>query len=82
VSEVVKVWSDYILACRAKLLSIPTKLAYELAGESDPLAIESILREVIDESLGELARPEFEGSPTATSADGDGVSATAEVDAE
>lgn len=82
VSEVVKVWSDYILACRAKLLSVPTKLAYELAGESDPLAIESILREVIDESLRELARTEFEGSPTATNADGDGVSATAEIDVE
>lgn len=82
VSEVVKVWGNYILACRAKLLSVPTKLAYELAGESDPLAIESMLREVIDESLGELGRPEFDESPTATNANGDGVSATAEVDAE
>lgn len=81
-TEVVKLWSDYILACRAKLLSIPTKLAYELAGEQNPIAIEGILREVIDESLGELAEESFVRGATATNSDGDGLSPATAVDAE
>lgn len=80
--EVVKVWSDYILACRAKMLSIPAKLAYELAGEDNPLAVEGILREVIDQSLGELAEEAFVKGATTTNSDGDGVSPAAEVVAE
>jgi phage terminase Nu1 subunit (DNA packaging protein) len=79
-TEVVKVWSDYILAARAKLLGIPTKLAYELASIANPLEIEGILREVIDEALLELAREDFAIGATTVSEDGECVSPTTEAD--
>lgn len=54
-SEVVKeVWSDLVSTTRAKLLSIPTKLAQSLTVAKTSQKIESILREAIKEALYEL----------------------------
>lgn len=43
-----------VLACRAKLLAIPCRMAGELS-DSKPAKIESRLRDVIEEALMELA---------------------------
>ncbi|MGL5805968.1 MAG: hypothetical protein ACRC11_11075 [Xenococcaceae cyanobacterium] len=58
-AKAAKVWGDYIGACRARLLSLPTKLAYELAGIAEPSLIEQTLKESVDEALIELADTEF-----------------------
>jgi phage terminase Nu1 subunit (DNA packaging protein) len=73
--EVVKIWAGYIHACRARLLSLPTKLAAELAGTPDPIAVEGILKIVIDEALEELGSEDFVIGSRPTEADGDGVQA-------
>jgi phage terminase Nu1 subunit (DNA packaging protein) len=52
-------YSNYILACRAKLLSIPTKIAYELIGENNPNIIQNKLQQAIDEALLELSSTQF-----------------------
>jgi hypothetical protein len=59
--ECERVWANYIGNCRARLLSMPTKLAPELAAVSDPLIVEGILRSTIYEALRELSGIEFEG---------------------
>ena len=53
--EVLQAWNSYILRCRAKLLSLPTKLALELAGIEQPEIIQERLTKVIDEALAELS---------------------------
>ena len=48
-------WDDLVLNARAKLLSLPTKIAPQLVGRTDPNAIRSILRSEINAALIELA---------------------------
>lgn len=55
VEQVGAEWDDLVLNARAKLLSLPTKIAPQLAGRTDPNAIRSILRSEINAALIELA---------------------------
>jgi phage terminase Nu1 subunit (DNA packaging protein) len=57
--EIIQEYSNYVLACRAKLLSMPTKLAYELIEINNPNIIQNKLEQAIDEALLELASEEF-----------------------
>jgi phage terminase Nu1 subunit (DNA packaging protein) len=57
--QVVLAWSGYLLACRSRLLSMPTKLAYDLSGVTEPALVERILAEVVDEALLELGGEDF-----------------------
>ena len=52
--EVALAWKGYVLRCRAKLLSLPTKLALELASLNSESEIQQILEKTIDEALQEL----------------------------
>lgn len=49
-------WKGYVLRCRAKLLSLPNKLALELSGIDNEAEIEQILQKTIDEALAELTQ--------------------------
>ncbi len=53
--EVAEVWKGYILRCRAKLLSLPTKLALQLASIKIESEIKQILEKNLDEALAELS---------------------------
>lgn len=77
--QVVHAWSNYILACRSRLLGMPTKLAYELAGISEPAIAEQILSEAIDEALYELGGEKFVDCLGPVATDGDGISTASEV---
>lgn len=70
----VMVWSKYILSCRSRLLGLPSKVAYELAGISNPVLIQQVLQEVVDEAIAELGNGDFIESLGASEADGDGIS--------
>ncbi len=54
-TEVAEVWKNFVLRCRAKMLSLPTKLAIELAGINNEAEIEQIWQKTIDEALAELS---------------------------
>lgn len=75
--ETVLAWSSYILACRSRLLGMPTKLAHELAGVTVPTLVEQILKEAVDEALEELGDVEGLGI---TSGDSESVQATTEAE--
>jgi len=62
--EIIQEYSNYVLACRAKLLGMPTKLAYELIEMNNPNIIENKIEQAIDEALLELASEEFINSST------------------
>ncbi len=47
-------WQNMIAGCKAKFLSLFTKLALELSGLSEPELIEEKLSKAIDEALIEL----------------------------
>jgi phage terminase Nu1 subunit (DNA packaging protein) len=49
------VWTDHLLACRAKLLSMPKKLAPRIHGVEKLTSIESEIDAAITEALNELA---------------------------
>ena len=48
-------WMDMVSACRAKMLSIPTKTAYQIAHLENPQEIEKFLKRIIFEALAEMA---------------------------
>jgi hypothetical protein len=52
-------WSNYVIATKTKLLALPTKLAYELAGINDPIKLQNRLEEEINEVLTELSDGRF-----------------------
>lgn len=54
--EVAAVWMQYVGACRARLLAIPSRLTPELAVIIDPIEINELLSNAIDEALIELSR--------------------------
>lgn len=49
------VWTDHLLACRAKLLSLPKKLAPRVHGVDNLATIEAELEATVTEALNELA---------------------------
>ena len=53
--QVKQAWDNHNANCKAKLLSLPAKLALELSGVEEPELIQVRLTEVIDEALMELA---------------------------
>jgi hypothetical protein len=53
--EILVAWKDAIANCKAKLLSIPTKVALELSGYDNPKDIEDRLSSLLDEALSELS---------------------------
>ena len=53
--QVQKVWADLIVNCKSKLLSLPTKLAYEVAAESNPNIVLEMLTSAVYEALQELS---------------------------
>lgn len=53
-------WIQMVTACRAKLLGIPTKTAYQIANLKDPEEVEKFLKRTINEALLELANYESE----------------------
>ena len=62
-------WDDLVLAARAKLLSMPTKVAPQLVGRTDPNAIRTIIRDEVHAALAELAGPvEPDADPVAAAA--------------
>jgi len=56
--QVKQTWNNHNANCKAKLLSIPPKLALELSGIEKPEIIQNRLTEVIDEALIELSASE------------------------
>lgn len=54
VEQVSKFWEKYVLACKKRLLTIPTKLAPEAPHLSDPVVLHDRLQELIYEALREL----------------------------
>jgi len=69
VEQVGAEWDDLVLAARAKLLSMPTKVAPQLVGRTDPNAIRTILRDEVHAALAELAGPvEPDADPVAAAA--------------
>ena len=58
VEQVKQAWDNHNANCKAKLLSIPAKLALELSGIEEPELIQVRLTEVIDEALIELGASE------------------------
>lgn len=48
-------WTDMVAACRAKMLGIPTKTAYQIAHLDKPEEIEKFLKRTIYEALAEMA---------------------------
>lgn len=54
-ASVEAVWSDMIGAFKARIMSIPTKLAPLLAGRKNPNEIQSILKGATNEALQELS---------------------------
>lgn len=78
--ETVMAWSNYILACRAKLLVLPSKLAMQLAAIEEVTECEAIIREEIEEALIELGGTDFVERLRPLESDGDGVFASTEID--
>lgn len=52
---VIETWCDRAAAMKSRLLSLPTKMAYQLSTISDLKTIESILRTQVTEALQELS---------------------------
>ncbi|MDB2414197.1 hypothetical protein N9W34_00320 [Rickettsiales bacterium] len=77
-------WSQMVTACRAKMLSIPTKTAYQISNLKDTHEIEKFLKRTIFEALSELATYESEEEDiSADDEDGDeGLDSAAGTDGE
>lgn len=69
--DVVKAWADVLNACRAKFLSLPTKLAPVVATEDDAGVIKQLLEDQIHEALSELSNYNPEIHPTQMSGNAD-----------
>lgn len=75
-------WTDMVSACRAKMLGIPTKTAYQIAHLENPQEIEKFLKRTIYEALAEMAAYEtdedenLQASITESDADLDAAAAT------
>ncbi len=59
VEQTAEDWRSIVMACRSKLLALPSKSALQLASlGSDPNKIEHFLKRLIYEALTELAEPD------------------------
>jgi phage terminase Nu1 subunit (DNA packaging protein) len=58
--DVKNAWNEVLSACRAKLLSLPTKTAPEVFAASDLNDVKAILKETVNEALAELANAKVE----------------------
>lgn len=70
VAAVAAVWTDHVAACRARLLSLPSKLSPQLTGINDPNVLAAAIRAEINAALAELSEYELPAEPGDT---GDGV---------
>ena len=68
-------WMQHVTACRLKMLAIPTKSAFQIAGLNEPPQIEKFLKHAIGEALSELASDDDE-LPAAKTAGKKSVDAT------
>ncbi len=76
-------WSEMVTACRAKMLSIPTKTAYQIAHLENPKEIEKFLKRIIYEALAEMAAHDSDEDISADDEDGDaGLDASTGADGE
>jgi len=58
VKDIQRQWTNLVLSCKTKLLSIPTKLAPIMATETDINVCKNILDNSINEALTELSKGE------------------------
>ncbi len=76
-------WLEMVTACRAKMLSIPTKTAYQIAHLENPQEIEKFLKRTIYEALAEMAAYESDEDLSDSIEDGDdGLDAATTTDSE
>ncbi len=64
--DVVKAWESVLHACKAKFLSLPTKVAPVVANESDVAKVKDFLEGAIREALMELSNYQPEVDPVRT----------------
>lgn len=64
--DVVKAWESVLHACKAKFLSLPTKVAPVVANESDVAKVKDFLESAIREALTELSNYQPEIDPVRT----------------
>jgi phage terminase Nu1 subunit (DNA packaging protein) len=57
--EITAHWSAMVAAMRAKLLSLPSKMATRVAGPGKAKEVEALLREQVHQALEEIAGDEF-----------------------
>jgi phage terminase Nu1 subunit (DNA packaging protein) len=62
-------WMDMVNNCRSKLLSIPTKCAYQVMALDNPEEIQKYLKRMIYEALSELATYEIDDDTETISTD-------------
>ena len=76
VKDIQRQWTNLVLSCKTKLLSIPTKLAPIMATEHDINVCKNILDSSINEALTELSKGEdiepVEDNKSATDAESKG----------
>lgn len=66
--DVVKAWESVLHACKAKFLSLPSKVSPVLANEGDTAVIKQLLEDSIREALSELANYQPSVDPVHTGA--------------
>lgn len=64
--DVVKAWESVLHACRAKFLAMPSKLAANVAHETDISVIKDVIESQVREALAELANYQPSVDPVAT----------------
>ena len=64
--DVVKAWESVLHACKAKFLSLPTKVAPVVANESDTSKVKNVIEQAIREALSELSNYQPEIDPVRT----------------
>lgn len=79
-SEARSRWANYVLNCRAKLLSMPTSVATRLINIADPNTIVRILREYVYAALDELAADGTDERERHTRGNGAAVAQPADAD--
>lgn len=82
-NEVVKLWSDHIANCKARLRAIPHKTAHRVMAASDHAEALRLLETEVEEALNELAGNGIGESEPPQPADGDdeeGVESASEID--
>jgi phage terminase Nu1 subunit (DNA packaging protein) len=72
VEDVAKVVADQLTACRARLLSIPTKLAPVLISSTDLVECRALLEAAVDEALHELVGYAPDGDEGGTGREAEG----------